>query len=147
MSYDTCCTAEVFNSAICSADSDEEQPNIHVEDEFENISETSEKVPNNGANLMKKMYKEALSVAEIENHKVDIKAQKKALEILMKPSSDFTSSMLRDLQSKKRTEHEHILGDLVRIGVQKKLDLPLLTSAYVNISIAAQGQNMAMDIE
>ena len=100
-----------------------------------------------GANLMKKMYKEALSVAEIENHKVDIKAQKKALEILMKPSSDFTSSMLRDLQSKKRTEHEHILGDLVRIGVQKKLDLPLLTSAYVNISIATQGQNMAMDIK
>ena len=55
--------------------------------------------------------------------------------------------MLRDLQSKKRTEHEHILGDLVRIGVQKKLDLPLLTSAYVNISIATQGQNMAMDIK
>ena len=53
----------------------------------------------------------------------------------MKPSSDFTSSMLRDLQADKRTEHEHILGDLVRIGIQKNIDLPMLSSAYVNISI------------
>ena len=91
-----------------------------------------------GVNLMRMMYKEALSVAEVENHKVDLKAQKKALDILMKPSSDFTSSMLRDLQANKRTEHEHILGDLVRIGMQKKLELPMLSSAYVNISITVQ---------
>jgi hypothetical protein len=41
-----------LNSAICSADSDEEQPNIHVEDEMEkNIPKTSEQVQN-GENLM-----------------------------------------------------------------------------------------------
>jgi 2-dehydropantoate 2-reductase len=89
-----------------------------------------------GERLMKNMYQEALSIAEIKNYNVDEKAQTKALEILMKPSSDFTSSMLRDLQAKKPTEHEHILGDLVRMGMQHKLDIPLLSSAYVNILVA-----------
>ena len=98
-----------------------------------------------GANLMKKMYEESLSVAETENFKVGSKAQKKALEILMKPSSDFTSSMLRDFQAYKRTEHEHILGDLVRIGMKKKIDTPMLSSAYVNISVATNNRSRAKD--
>ncbi len=88
-----------------------------------------------GENLMKSMYIEALSIAEKENQKVGEKAQVKALEILMKPSSDFTSSMLRDLRAKKPTEHEHILGDLVRFGLKNKLNTPLLSSAYINISM------------
>lgn len=89
-----------------------------------------------GASLMRKMYKEALAVAATEGYKVDNNAQKKALEILMKPASDFTSSMLRDLTSGKRTEHEHILGDMVRIGIQKNIDVKLLSSAYINILVA-----------
>ena len=81
------------------------------------------------------MYEEALKVAEIKNYRVDSKAQKKSLEILMKPASDFTSSMLRDLQAQKRTEHEHILGDLVRLGLSHNIELPLMSSAYINILV------------
>jgi len=93
---------------------------------------TSSKI---GEGLMIKMYEEALKVAEIKNYRVDSKAQKKSLEILMKPASDFTSSMLRDLQAQKRTEHEHILGDLVRLGLSHNIELPLMSSAYINILI------------
>ncbi|GIR49485.1 MAG: hypothetical protein CM15mP58_15820 [Burkholderiaceae bacterium] len=34
----------------------------------------------------------------------------------MEPGSDFTASMLRDLLTGAPTEHEHILGDLVKTG-------------------------------
>ncbi|OUW04638.1 MAG: hypothetical protein CBD16_01815 [Betaproteobacteria bacterium TMED156] len=85
-----------------------------------------------GHNLMKRMYYETLEIAEKEDRKVHEKAQRQALEILMKKNSDFTSSMLRDLVSGNRTEHEQILGDMVRIGVRHKLDIPLLSSAYIN---------------
>ena len=85
-----------------------------------------------GSKLMADMYHEALLIAEKEKMTVDKKAQDQALEILMKPNSNFTSSMLRDFKLGLRTEHEHILGDLVRLGVKHKVKTPLLSAAYVN---------------
>ena len=50
----------------------------------------------------------------------------------MEPGSDFTASMLRDLLTKAPTEHEHILGDLVKTGKQFDIDMPLISAAYVS---------------
>ena len=47
-----------------------------------------------GAELMLRMYKECLDVADASGHKVSNKAEKKALGILMEPGSDFTASCL-----------------------------------------------------
>ena len=85
-----------------------------------------------GAELMLRMYKECLDVADASGHKVSNKAEKKALGILMEPGSDFTASMLRDLLSGAPTEHEHILGNLVKIGGQFNIDMPLISAAYVS---------------
>ena len=85
-----------------------------------------------GAELMLRMYKECLDVADASGHKVSNKAEQKALEILMKPGSDFTASMLRDLLTRAPTEHEHILGDLVKTGKQFDIDMPLISAAYVS---------------
>ena len=85
-----------------------------------------------GAELMLRMYKECLDVADASGHKVSNKAEKKALGILMEPGSDFTASMLRDLLTGAPTEHEHILGNLVKTGKQFNIDMPLISAAYVS---------------
>jgi len=85
-----------------------------------------------GAELMLRMYKECLDVANASGHKVSNRAEQKALEILMEPGSDFTASMLRDLLTRAPTEHEHILGDLVKAGKQFDIDMPLISAAYVS---------------
>ncbi len=86
-----------------------------------------------GADLMLRIYDECLIVADAENQKVSDKAKEKALSILMKPGSDFTSSMLRDLLMKKPTEHEQIIGDLIIRAKKNNIDVPLLSSAYINV--------------
>ena len=85
-----------------------------------------------GEELMLRMYKECLNVADASGHKVSNKAEKKALGILMEPGSDFTASMLRDLLAGAPTEHEHILGSLVKMGRQFNIDMPLISAAYVS---------------
>ena len=85
-----------------------------------------------GEELMLRMYKECLNVADASGHKVSNKAEKKALGILMEPGSDFTASMLRDLLTGAPTEHEHILGELVKTGKQFDIDMPLISAAYVS---------------
>lgn len=47
--------------------------------------------------------------------------------------SSGTSSMMRDMARGGRTEHEHIIGDLLRRGSQAGVALPLLTVAYANL--------------
>ena len=54
---------------------------------------------------------------------------------LEKKNSDFTASMLRDLESGYRTEHEHIIGSMLRRGKQAKLDCPSLQLAYAQMTI------------
>ena len=85
-----------------------------------------------GEELMLRMYKECLDVADASGHKVSNKAEEKALGILMEPGSDFTASMLRDLLTGAPTEHEHILGNLVKMGRQFNIDMPLISAAYVS---------------
>ena len=85
-----------------------------------------------GAELMLRMYKECLDVADASGYKVSNTAEKKALGILMEPGSDFTASMLRDLLTGAPTEHEHILGNLVKMGKQFNIDMPLISAAYVS---------------
>ena len=86
-----------------------------------------------GSDLMLRIYDECLIVADAENQKVSDKAKEKGLSILMKPGSDFTSSMLRDLLMKKPTEHEQIIGDFITRAKKNNIDVPLLSSAYINV--------------
>jgi 2-dehydropantoate 2-reductase len=85
-----------------------------------------------GNNLMQRMYDEGKSVAMANDINIPKKAQITALDILMKPGSDFTASMLRDLVMKLPTEHDHILGGLVELGKCHDIDMPLLSAAYVS---------------
>lgn len=94
-----------------------------------------------GSALMKRMYQECLDVAKAFGKPVGEPAQAKALGILMQPGSDFTASMLRDLLAGQRTEHEHILGEMVRRAQAKGIDAPMMTASYVHM-LAETGSNV-----
>ncbi|HEY9483540.1 MAG TPA: ketopantoate reductase family protein [Micromonosporaceae bacterium] len=54
---------------------------------------------------------------------------------LTDPTSGLTSSMYRDLSAGRRTEADHIIGDLIARARSKNVDVPLLEIAYTNLSV------------
>ena len=50
----------------------------------------------------------------------------------------LTASMLRDLQSGLRTEHEHVLGELLRRAQQHGVDAPVLAAAHCHLQVVGR---------
>jgi 2-dehydropantoate 2-reductase len=90
-----------------------------------------------GDGLARRLYAEALAVAQAQGHPVSDAAQQQALGMLTAAGSPFTASMLRDLQSGQRTEHEHILGALCRRAEAAGLRSDLLAMAYTHLAVQA----------
>jgi 2-dehydropantoate 2-reductase len=90
---------------------------------------------NHGNELIRAMYAECLSVAQAYESPVPVDAQEKALKMLTQPDSPLTASMLRDLLSGRRTEHDHVLGDMVRMAKIKKLSVALLAASYCHMQV------------
>jgi 2-dehydropantoate 2-reductase len=88
-----------------------------------------------GGQLMRGMYAECVSVAIAHGSPIPGEAQEKALKVLTEPGSPLTASMLRDLLSGQRTEHDHILGEMVRIAAGKNMDLPLIRASYCHMQV------------
>jgi 2-dehydropantoate 2-reductase len=91
----------------------------------------------NGGEIIAGMYEEACAVADENEHPIPSEAKVQALKLLTEKGSVLTASMMRDLQQGFRTEHEHILGDLLEMG-NSKMARPLLAAAYVNMLIRAR---------
>ncbi|MDO9312946.1 MAG: ketopantoate reductase family protein [Burkholderiaceae bacterium] len=90
-----------------------------------------------GESLVRRMYTECLSAAERSGRPVPDAAQGKALRMLTQRGSSFTASMLRDLQAGLRTEHDHVLGDLVKRAQGHGVDTPLLAAAHAHLQVLA----------
>lgn len=90
-----------------------------------------------GESLVRRLHAEGLAVAERSGRPVVESAQAKALRMLTQSGSGFTASMLRDLQAGQRTEHDHVLGDLVRRAQQHGVDTPLLAAAHCHLQVQA----------
>lgn len=90
-----------------------------------------------GEALTRQMFAECCAVARAQGHAVSAEEQGKALAMLTQPGSAFTASMLRDLQGGQRTEHEHILGDMVRRGLQAQVNIDLLRLAWTHLAVRA----------
>ena len=88
-----------------------------------------------GGQATQRMFEECCSIAEKSGFPISEKVRAQSLGILRKENSDFTASMLRDLESGYRTEHEHIIGSMLRRGKQAKLDCPSLQLAYTQMTI------------
>lgn len=83
------------------------------------------------------MYDECCHVANASGRPISAEASVKALEMLTAPGSTFTASMLRDLLDGQRTEHDHILGAMIRRGQSLACPTPLLRMAQTNMTIQA----------
>ncbi len=82
------------------------------------------------------MYEECCSIAKASGQGIGDIPKGKAIEMLTKIGSPFTASMLRDLISGQKTEHEHILGQMISKGEQTGLGCQLLKMAYTQIAVS-----------
>jgi 2-dehydropantoate 2-reductase len=89
-----------------------------------------------GQELTLAMYGECCSIAKASGHAIGDGPKEKAIEMLTKIGSPFTASMLRDLISGQKTEHDHILGQMISKGEQSGLGCQLLKMAYTQIAVA-----------
>lgn len=89
----------------------------------------------NGESLIRQLYAECLAVATTCGIDMAPVARDATLKILTQRGSALTSSMLRDLQAGLRTEHRHVLGDLLDKSLAKGLDSPILALAFSQMEI------------
>ena len=66
---------------------------------------------------------------------MDAAAKERAIGMLTAPGSTFAASMLRDLQAGLRTEHDHILGAMVRRADRLGCAAPLLKLALTHMVV------------
>ena len=89
-----------------------------------------------GQELTLAMYEECCSIAKASGQAIGDIPKGKAIEMLTKVGSPFTASMLRDLISGQKTEHEHILGQMISKGAQAGMGCQLLKMAYTQITVS-----------
>jgi 2-dehydropantoate 2-reductase len=89
-----------------------------------------------GHELNLQTYAECCEVAARCGFPIDEQVRAKASAQLTLPGSGFTASMLRDMAAGLRTEHEHILGGMIRRGQAQGLPCTLLKAAYTHIAVA-----------
>jgi len=89
-----------------------------------------------GQELTLAMYEECCSIAKASGQAIGDIPKGKAIEMLTKVGSPFTASMLRDLISGQKTEHEHILGQMIIKGAQAGMGCQLLKMAYTQIAVS-----------
>ncbi len=79
-----------------------------------------------GEALVRQMLAECVATAAASGHIPSQAAQARMLATLTERGTTGTASMLRDLQRGGATEHEHIIGDMLRRACEARLDAPLL---------------------
>ena len=89
-----------------------------------------------GQELALAMYEECCSIAKASGQAISDGPKSKAVEMLTKVGSPFTASMLRDLLSGQKTEHEHIHGQMISKGEQTGVGCQLLKMAYTQIAVS-----------
>lgn len=83
------------------------------------------------------MYEECCRVARASGHAISVEASVRAIDMLTASGSSFTASMLRDMLDGQQTEHDHILGAMIRRGQSLACQTPLLGVAHTNMAIQA----------
>lgn len=91
-----------------------------------------------GERLVRALYAECLAIAAACGTPIPTAARETAVDTLTKRGSPFTASMLRDLQSGLRTEHDHVLGDMLRRGRANQIEAPILEAAYCHMQVVSR---------
>ncbi|HNC51462.1 MAG TPA: ketopantoate reductase family protein [Accumulibacter sp.] len=88
-----------------------------------------------GESLIRQAYAECLAVAASQGVEIGPAARAAALKILTQHGLPLTASMLRDLQAGQRTEHRHVLGDLLDRALATGIEVPILALALSQMEI------------
>jgi 2-dehydropantoate 2-reductase len=86
-----------------------------------------------GEQLVLQLLEECLAVARMEGFTPDTTSMSSYRRVLTERGSTLTSSMLRDVQSGRHTEADHILGDMLRRANRNGIDAPLLKIANAHL--------------
>lgn len=78
---------------------------------------------------------ECAAVATAEGHAPSPEALAHSRALLTTRGSPFAASMMRDLAAGRRTEGDHIIGDLVRRAHRHGLAVPILQVAVANLEV------------
>lgn len=79
------------------------------------------------------LHRECIDVATAEGHSPGEEIRQFHGRFFSDETSDFTASMLRDIQAGGPTEGEHILGDMNRRGKRHRIATPFLDAAWVHL--------------
>ena len=96
-----------------------------------------------GERLILDMLAECDAVAAASGFPIRAKAQGWAKPFLTQRGSDFTASMLRDLQNGARVEADHLQGDMIERGQQFGVPVELLRVAYCHLQAYQSGRSRA----
>lgn len=86
-----------------------------------------------GEALMREILEECTAVASACGHAPDPVFVAQTLAVLTQRGSPGTASMLRDIQRGGRTEHAHIIGDMLLRARAARIAVPLLRIANVHL--------------
>ena len=86
-----------------------------------------------GERLILGILAECQGTASACGHQIPEKNISSYRDQLLKKNSRATSSMLRDIEQKKPTEGDHIIGDMIRRGHAGGLSMPFLEMAYCHL--------------
>jgi 2-dehydropantoate 2-reductase len=88
-----------------------------------------------GEEFLNRLFDECVSIATAHGYPPRPPLIQQAHEILGNKKSTATTSMFRDMDNGSRIEADHIIGDLVAKGDEKKVAIPLLKTAYCNTKV------------
>jgi 2-dehydropantoate 2-reductase len=86
-----------------------------------------------GRALTLQMLDECVTVATACGHAPRPAILEATRDLLTKPGSPATASMLRDVENGNPVEADHVLGDLVARGAEAGVQTPLLRTAYCHL--------------
>lgn len=92
-----------------------------------------------GPRLARQLFNECLAVAKKEDRAIEPRGKAAYLDVLTKSGSSLTSSMLRDVERGRRTECDHILGDMLCRAKSHGLDTPVLKICLAHLACYEAG--------
>ena len=90
-----------------------------------------------GERLIRRLHAECAAVAAAAGVVIAPQVHARTLAVLTQQGSTTAASMLRDLQSGGRTEHEHVLGDMLSRADRFGHDAPVLLAACCHLRVQA----------
>lgn len=93
-----------------------------------------------GAAIATEMLSECAAIAAGAGHPPGQVFLAETLAMLTEPGSGATASMLRDVQNGARTEHAHVLGDMLRRGGGARYPLLRVANAHLQVYEATRAK-------